>query len=170
MTHDSGWVSPKGTVPCRIFAAWLWLLPAIASAADPAGCELVLAGKPVEKLVLSNEQGRRTEIVRPGARVRLPPGRYRIAEISVRWDQGGPPETETDVNWLTLTPAGARRLNVGASETPQVTATRWGRLLKLSYDARSGGYASRESARATPPQFVVYEGDRQVASGSFEYG
>jgi hypothetical protein len=156
-----------------IFAACGLLLPAIVLAAGPAkpqtpqkhaAAELLLEGKPVEKLTLTNEQGQSQEILHPGRSVSLPPGRYWIREIRVHWDANGPPQTDRDVNRLTLVPSGSCRLNVGSPRTPLLTAKHRGNLLMLNYNPRPNGEASRNA------QFTIYQGDRKIASGSFEYG
>jgi hypothetical protein len=55
---------------------------------------------------------------------------------------------------------------------PNVTVEHQGRLLVLRYSAARSGdnpYASA-GPRGEPPQFTVYKGRHQVASGQFEYG
>ena len=53
-----------------------------------------------------------------------------------------------------------------------VTAEHQGRLLVLTYGPKpgAGGLASPISPRGEPPRFAVYQGQRQIASGQFEYG
>jgi hypothetical protein len=155
------------------------LLPAIGLAATavekraarhPTDAELVFEGRAVEKITLVDERGRATEFVRPDTRVFLPPGRYQIREIRVRWEQDGPAQTERDVVWITLDRVKACKLNVASPQTPVVSVKRAGRVLELSYDPRAGGAVYRDAPRDTRPQFVVYQGDRKIGSGSFEYG
>ena len=55
--------------------------------------------------------------------------------------------------------------------TPVVTAERAGRLLTLSCELRGAdGRKHHPNGSDTPPQFAVYQGERLVGSGSFEYG
>ena len=61
------------------------------------------------------------------------------------------------------------RGKTGSRPTPQVTATRQGRVLELNYDlsgANLRDYAAREAA----PQFVVTKAGREIGTGSLEYG
>jgi len=53
-----------------------------------------------------------------------------------------------------------------------LTVERRGRLLVLTYGPKSAGGALSSNAgpRGEPPQFAVYQGQRQIASGRFEYG
>jgi hypothetical protein len=53
-----------------------------------------------------------------------------------------------------------------------VTVEHHGRLLVLTYgpEPGAGGLASPTGARGEPPRFAVYQGQRQIASGQFEYG
>jgi hypothetical protein len=185
MAHIAGW---------RILAIWAMLLPVITLAAEPAKkqsakdqttCELVLEGKHIEKLVLSGPVGPvgiRKEILQPNASVFLPPGHYMIGEVHL---QGGyrcelypshPLGVPFDPERLVLAPDKPCRFNIGAPLNSSVTVKRAGRLLKLDYqllDAEGRTYRRNnptENDRAHPPQFVVYQGDRQIGSGTFEYG
>jgi len=164
MANSAGW---------WIFAACGLLLPPIVLAAGPAkpptppktaAAELLLEGQPVEKLTLTNAQGQSREIIHPGRSLFLPPGEYRIREICVHWDANAPPQTDRDVSGLTLVPSGSCRLSVGSSRTPLLTAKHRGNLLMLNFNPRPDGEDSHNA------RFTIYQGDRKVASGAFEYG
>jgi len=70
--------------------------------------------------------------------------------------------------------AGALQEPASLSGSPlqPVTVERRGRLLVLTYGPRSagGGLVSFTDPRGEPPRFAVYQGQRQIASGQFEYG
>jgi len=53
-----------------------------------------------------------------------------------------------------------------------ITVERHGRLLVLTYGPKPGadGSVSFTGPRGAPPRFAVYQGQRQIASGRFEYG
>jgi hypothetical protein len=165
------------------FAAWqiavVWLMPAFGLAATtaekqaarrPGDAELVFEGRPVEEITLVDERGQVREIVRPEARVFLPPGRYQIREICVRWDTDGPASTERDVAAVVLDRAKPCRLNVASPQTPVLGVKRAGRLLQLSYDPRAADAVYRDAPRDIRPQFAVYHHGQKIGSGSFEYG
>jgi hypothetical protein len=60
---------------------------------------------------------------------------------------------------------------VGLPLTSSVTAKRESRLLTLDYQLLDAdGLKYRQNERTNPSQFAVYQGDRLIGSGSFEYG
>ena len=55
---------------------------------------------------------------------------------------------------------------------PSVKIERQGRLLVLTYhavDAQGAPYSTAEQ-RSLSPRFTIYKGQREIASGQFEYG
>ena len=70
-----------------------------------------------------------------------------------------------------LLPAIAWTSEPAKAPTPYVTAKRQGRLLTLDCQLRdAGGRKYTSQTRTNPPRFAIYQGDREIASGSFEYG
>ncbi len=54
---------------------------------------------------------------------------------------------------------------------PAVTAERQGRLLVLSYKlVGADGQPVTQNVPGGPPEFTIYQGNRRIASGQFEYG
>ncbi len=54
---------------------------------------------------------------------------------------------------------------------PAVTVEHHGRLLVLTCGKSAGGVlSSNTSPRGAPPRFAIYQGQRQIGSGQFEYG
>ena len=52
-----------------------------------------------------------------------------------------------------------------------VTAEHQGRLLVLTYGPKpGGGLMADQNPRREPRRFAIYQGQRQIASGQFEYG
>ena len=77
----------------------------------------------------------------------------------------------TDHGTLTLAPNKPCRPNLGAPLSPSVTVKRMGRLLKLDYQLRDdAGWTYQNNERTKPPTFAIYQGDREIGSGTFEYG
>jgi hypothetical protein len=60
----------------------------------------------------------------------------------------------------------------GGGPLQPVTVEHQGRLLVLTYGPKPtpGALMSFAGPRGEPPQFAVYQGQRQIASGQFEYG
>jgi len=177
------------------FVGWMafvvaGFLPAAAGAADRsaqpprtkelASCKLLFEGQfaqSIEKLTLARERdlltgdgGLVAPICRPGEPVLLPPGKYRIMEIRL---VGGYNTRASDGReTLVLRPDEPCRLAFLAPLTPQITAKRAGRLLVIGCQIHDafGMQAVPDRGRTPPPQFAVYQGDREIASGSLEYG
>jgi hypothetical protein len=63
-------------------------------------------------------------------------------------------------------------LKVGGPLSSSVEVQRMGNVLRLSYILTDvGGHSYTSSQRADkPPTFSIYKGDKEIASGSFEYG
>lgn len=159
---------------------WILILSTIVCAAepakeqparDPSDCELIIAGKHIEKLSLVNKAGLDKVIVRPGPSIFLPPGRYRIQEIQLQEGYTFNDYSGSAENRFTLSPDAPYKLMAGAPLTPGVTVKRQGRMLTMDYqllDAEGRKYINR--ANTNPPRFDIYQGDQKIASGSFEYG
>lgn len=78
--------------------------------------------------------------------------------------------------WL-IAPAGAgaaQPLLPQGPPTPKVSAKRSGRLLTLGcelHNADGSKYLPKNAEEyGNPPRFAIYQGDRLIGSGSFEYG
>jgi len=62
-------------------------------------------------------------------------------------------------------------LKVGAPLKQTVKAQRRGRILALNYELLGvGGEMYVSANRTKPPTFTVYKGDKEIASGKFEFG
>jgi hypothetical protein len=57
----------------------------------------------------------------------------------------------------------------GGGPLEPITVEHRGRLLVLTYGPKPGT-ASFTGARGSAPRFAVYQGQRQIAAGRFEYG
>ena len=156
------------------------LLPVIALAAEAPteptapntpNCELIFEGKCIESIKLYDEQGKTKSFVKPDASVFLPPGRYSIEEIELQGGYSAGPSFGFSDQEFVLSPDKPCRLKCGAPLAPTVTVKRAGRLLTMDYQLLdAAGREYQESGRDNPPSFAVYRGDRQIGSGTFEYG
>ena len=63
-------------------------------------------------------------------------------------------------------------LTAGGPLTNSVSVSRRGRYLALNYQlvGAGGPYQLVNQDRSHPPEFTVYQGDKKVASGKFEFG
>ena len=132
-------------------------------------CQLVLEGRHIEKLLLSDEQGNQKEIVHPGPTVSLPSGNYWIVEIELH---GGYRATSRgSIQSLSLSCDDPCQAAIGAPLEPNVTVKREGRLLKLDYRLLdANGRKTRRVSSVASTEFAIYQGDQKIGSGSFEYG
>jgi len=170
------------------FAGWCsftfcgLLLPAIALCAGPieeppapgdrAFCELVL-GQHIENLSLSDQHGQSVPYQRRGSSLFVPPGQYVVERIDLQGGFSANTDPRLPADHLTLVPGKHVRVDIRGPLRSSVTAQRAGRLLKLNYQLLDGDgrkYQRSSGDRGHPPQFAVYQGDCQIASGSFEYG
>ena len=61
----------------------------------------------------------------------------------------------------------------GGPLTNRVSVTRRGRLLVFNYQlagAEGATYRLGRQDRSRPPEFAVYQGEKEIATGKFEFG
>ena len=76
-----------------------------------------------------------------------------------------------DRDSVALASSESRQLQADGPLRTRLDVTRWGRYLRVSCKlARQGTRRSVGRRRGDPPQLAIYRGDRQLKSGSFEYG
>ncbi len=137
--------------------------------------DLKITGQFVRRLLLPGD----TYLVvcdHPAGTIKVPTGNYFPPNVWL--EQDGRQAFSNPARWqpgnktvVTETAPGA--LAVGGPLTNSVAATRHGRNLQLDYQLiGAGGQAYQLSAVGRPPapEFAVYQGKKQLASGSFEYG
>ena len=137
--------------------------------------ELKVTGKFIQRLVLPG--GPYLVLLdQPAGTVKIPAGSYN--QPNVRLEQNGtvangnPSQTPSSRRFSVddQTPA---VLNVGGPLTNSVLVSRHGEDLRLDYRlAGVGGetYQMANENRSHPPEFAIYKGDKQIASGKFEFG
>jgi hypothetical protein len=142
-----------------------------AGAKDSAVGELKLEGQHIERLVLRRKDGQNEHFNDPGEMLTLPVGQYHVMESHLSGGytcfQGPGPNAQ----WITVRENEPALLKVGAPLKRTLQATRRGKVLVLDYKLLGAGgesYTNRD--RSKPPTFTIYRGDKQVASGKFEFG
>ena len=147
--------------------------------------ELVLAGKYVRRLLLTANEARQTQprytvlVDNPSATNKVPVGTY--AQCRVQLQTSGGVQVSTDsmgVAPLLHTPVVGSStqpvmLKAGGPLTNVVKVTSQGRNLRLDYQLVSAdGRSCRLSPedRSKPPEWVVSQNGKTIASGKFEYG
>jgi len=130
--------------------------------------ELKLEGKYIERLVLRRKDGHTERFDQPAATIKLPVGEYRLLEAHLKhgyWFHF------LSRDWVTVAEDKPAVFKVGAPLKQTVKAQRRGKFLVLNYKLLGVGgeiYTGRDTSK--PPTFTIYKGDKEIASGKFEFG
>jgi hypothetical protein len=138
--------------------------------------ELKLAGAYVERVTLDG--GPYSVIVdQPKALVKVPVGRYGRTRVILK--KGDVEVVPEDQRWgpahraaMTISEQAPAVLKAGGPLTNSVSISRRGKNLSLNYKliGLGGAYQLVSQDRAHPPEFTIFQGDKKVASGKFEFG
>ncbi len=146
--------------------------PPVADQSPPTAgnCQFVIDGEDVEKLTLATPPGPMGYVVVTAPAASLPAGKYHVDEVVLKggytysYDGGTGPT-------VTLVPGVPFHYRPALPLMPGVEATRRGRLLDLNYRLTDvEGRVCRSGRQREPPKFAIFQGDQQIAAGSFEYG
>jgi hypothetical protein len=136
--------------------------------------ELVLDGRFIRRLVL--EGAGLVVLDSPTRSVLLPVDRYRVRSVYIQPAPGRPVLAASDsaqIAGLSVTPGAPCHLKVGGPLESIVTTTARGNVLQLDYVLKGVGgeqYSLGNTDRVNPPKFAIYQGNHQLASGSFSFG
>jgi hypothetical protein len=181
-TYDALPFSPKVFVAGRAYQ--VRCLPAVRGAefspslqwterTVPLG-DLKVTGRFIRRLVLT---GGDSLVIceRPAEMVKVPTGAYSSPRVLL--EQNGAQAFCTAAQSVAsksilVTGQGPAVLAVGGPLTNSVSTMRRGEDLVLSYQllGAGGGYQMVNVDRSKPPAFAVYQGQKQIAAGSFEFG
>jgi len=140
---------------------------------SPATGELHIEGGGITNLTLESEQGQHPRFSAPGEILTLPAGKYRLSEVALEGGYTCPTYLmpKEQGQWITVAPGQPATLKVGAPLRQVVRVERRARSMILNYELHGqAGERYVPATRSGPPTFVVYKGEREVASGDFEYG
>jgi len=176
---QTGRRASRAICPWMVLLGWVFLGTGLSAAqqegpGDALGagaCQVDIEGSHIKRLTLESGDGYVRTVERPGTSLSLPAGKYNLRQISLEGGYHSYPRVGTEEGSFALTPEAPYRLKVGAPLKPSVKVARWGRFLTLDYrllDAGGRVYFGEQST--SRPQFTVYRGDREIGSGSFEYG
>jgi hypothetical protein len=149
------------------------LMAGFTEISSPLG-ELVLDGQFVQRLVL---QGNGLVILdSPTQPLPVPADKYRVQAIYLQ----SPPSTMVfaarDVSRFpefSVTAGASYHLRAGGPLESRVAVASRGNSLGLNYvltGVAGESYTASNPGRKNPPKFSIYQGDRQLAAGNFEYG
>lgn len=132
---------------------------------------LKLEGRHLDYIEFHARDGRTERITRPEETIELPPGEYRLQQVRLK---GGYTCNNMGVSgdsWVTVAADKPVALKVGGPLVPTIKVQRQRRILRLSYELHgAGGEIYSSGDRSKPPTFAVYRGQKQIASGKFEFG
>ena len=138
--------------------------------------ELKVTGKFIKRMVLSGSEGV-VILDRPDGSVRIPVGSYGRPRVVL--EQGGVMalndggQLGSPGRQITVGSSAPATVNAGGPLTNMVLVTLHGRDLRMDYrlvgaDGEVYGLANPDYSR--PPMFAIYRGDKEIASGKFEFG
>jgi hypothetical protein len=140
----------------------------------PSLGELKITGDFVNRVTL--EGGPYMVVIdKPAAVVKVPVGSYRTYKASLRKGvtEAHPDDrTQSAAGRIAISDRQAAILSVGGPLTNSVSVSRQGKNLLLNYRlvGAAGTYELGNMDRSHPPEFAVYQGDKRIASGRFEFG
>jgi len=137
---------------------------------QPIKYELKLEGENIEQLILQSGSQKQT-FDKPGKSIMLEPGTYQISQLQLK---GGfrhyPLGDTTQLGPIQVGPGEAAILKAGGPLEQRLTVRREGQLLTMDYrliGAAGEGYQFETVHR---PTFTIYKGDKEIASGKFQFG
>ncbi len=133
--------------------------------------EVRITGQFVRRLLLYGEGDWLVILDQLDATVRVPAVRYPHQQVWLRKDGA---EAQAYLNdTLNVAPDGSAVLPAGGPLTNVVRLSRRGRALRLDYELQGNGghrYKLAGPRSEAAPEFVIFQGDRRLASGKFEFG
>jgi hypothetical protein len=137
----------------------------------PALGELKVSGASIYRLIFYRGGECAAVLDRPGPVAQLPAGRYDAAEIWLR--SGAVEASSIGARRLDIKAGTPATLTIGAPLTNSVKLSRNGGNLLMQYElAGAGGALYRLSGQddAKRPAWTVFQGDKCLASGKFQFG
>ncbi len=155
-----------------------------AAAQQPELCELKIEGHSILSLTLIKMSDASGEVsnrlagqryMRPGASLRLPEGRYRVASVELEGGYESSNRFAGEEQWFELSRDRPYQLVIGAPLSPSAAVTRHGKFLEMDYElvdaaGRKYSVTNQIAPSPEPPQFTVYQNGRMLGSDSFAYG
>ena len=135
--------------------------------------ELKIEGTHIARLVLhGGDDGHTEEWTKLSGTLSLPVGTYRVQRLELSNGSACQSQGLVDLGPIEITKDEPAVLKAGGPLQQMIECRRQGYILLLSYSLRGIGnepYSppSRPDQRA---KFTVYQGDKEIASGAFEYG
>jgi hypothetical protein len=163
-------------IACPLLAGCLIVLSTVVSIglaqerAEPAQGELKIEGTHIARLVLRRADGHIEEWSNLSASINLPVGGYRVQQLVLRGNYTCHSQGLTALGQIKVTENEPAVLKAGGPLRQIIEVDRRGRTLVLNYRLRGVGDEEYTPLPAGRAAFAVYQGDKAIASGAFEYG
>jgi hypothetical protein len=164
------------------FAGWLLLCAVIitssaalgnqaASQAErPIMYELKLTGGNIERLILQSGSQKQS-FDRPGKSIMLEPGTYQVSELQLKGGFIHYPYGDTArLGPIQVVPGEPAILKAGGPLEQRITVQSKGQLLTMDYRLIGIAGEGYRLEREYGPTFTIYKGDKEIASGKFQFG
>ena len=137
---------------------------------QPIKYELKLESEDIRLLVLQSGNEKQT-LDEPGKSIMLEPGTYKISQLLlksglVHFPSGG----STRLGPIQVGPGEPAILKAGGPLEQRITVQCKGQLLAMDYRLIGVAGEGYRNDRRYPPTFAVYKGDKEIASGKFQFG
>jgi len=136
----------------------------------PVMYELRLEGENIEQLILQSGNQKQT-YNQPGKSIMLGPGTYQISQLQLKGGFMHYPYSDTiRLGPTHVGPGEPAILKAGGPLEQRVTVQRKGQLLTMDYRLIGVAGESYRNDNRYPPTFTIYKGDKEIASGKFQFG
>ncbi|HUT47083.1 MAG TPA: hypothetical protein VMX36_12415 [Sedimentisphaerales bacterium] len=137
---------------------------------QPITYELKLEGGNIEQLILQSGNQKQS-FDQPGKSIKLEPGTYQVSELHLKsgfmhYPYGG----TTRLGPIQVGPGEPAILKAGGPLEQRITVQRKGQLLTMDYRLIGAAGEWYRNDRRYPPTFTIYKGDKEIASGKFQFG
>ena len=137
---------------------------------QPTRYELKLEEGNIERLILQSGEQKKT-FDKPGKSIMLKPGTYQVYRLQLK--DGftyNPYENTTRLGPIQIRPGEPAVLKAAGPLEQHIKVQRNGQLLTMDYRLIGSAGESYRNDRRHPPIFTIYKGDKEIASGKFQFG
>jgi hypothetical protein len=134
--------------------------------------ELKITGKFVQRLIL-RAPGMTVVFDNPGSSVKVPVSTYSQYDLCLQQGDAKAVRNASSVNPILISETKTAELSAGGPLTNTVTTQRYRKQLILSYQllgVNGDRYQLLRDGSTEQPQFAIYQGDKKIHSGKFEFG
>lgn len=137
---------------------------------QPITYELKIEGENIEQLILQSG-GEKQTFEYPGESIMLKSGTYQVLELHLKGGFAhlltqGPERLEP----IQAGPGEPAILKAGGPLEQRIKVQRKGQLLTMDYGLIGAAGEGYRFERTHRPAFTVYKGDKEIASGKFQFG